>query len=117
MADGPDTQRTIIVCRWLVEQYSPDRFRFSQRIAWGQIPGLEDISEENLYTIMGMEPVDPIVLSGTVLSLEIVATLIYPLPACHSVARSHGADSCVKKSTSPGSVDLTSAPFSALDHH
>ena len=83
----------------------------------GRAPRLEDISEENLYTIMGMNPVDPIVLSGTVLLLEIVATLTYPLPACHSGARSHGVDSCVKESTSPGSVNLTSAPPSALDQH
>ncbi len=84
---------------------------------WRTGPRLEDISEENLYTIMGMTPVDPIVLLGTVLLLEIVATLTYPLPACHSDTRGHGADSCVKESTSPGSVNLTSTPPSALDHH
>jgi len=111
VADGPDAQRTSSAGGL------PERFRFGQRIAWGQIPGLEDSSEENLYTIMGTEPIDPIVLSGSVLSLELVATLTYPLPACHSVAHSHGADSFVKESTSPGSVNLTSAPPSALDHH
>jgi predicted permease len=53
-SDGPDAANAIIIDRWLARRYWPDSSPLGKRMVWGAAPGSEDVSEENLFTVVGV---------------------------------------------------------------
>jgi len=53
-SDGPEAPNAIIIDRWLADRYWPDGSPVGDRMLWGAVPGVEDISEENFFTVVGV---------------------------------------------------------------
>jgi predicted permease len=53
-SDGPDAPNAIVIDRWLAQRYWPDRSPVGDRMIWGDVPGSEDISEDDLFTVVGV---------------------------------------------------------------
>lgn len=52
--DTEESGQVIIIDRWLAERFFPDRNPIGKRMLWGAVPGMDDIDEENYYTIVGV---------------------------------------------------------------
>jgi predicted permease len=53
-ADGPEATNIIVLDRWLADRYWPDRSPLGDRMMWGAVPGMDSISEESLFTVVGV---------------------------------------------------------------
>lgn len=52
--DGPDAPNVIILDEWLANRYWKDRSPIGDRMLYGAVPGMEDIDEDNYFTIIGV---------------------------------------------------------------
>jgi predicted permease len=53
-SDGPDSRNVIVIDEWLARRYWPESSPIGERMLWGAVPGVEDISEDNYYTVIGV---------------------------------------------------------------
>lgn len=53
-SDGPDQPRVIVIDRWLARRYWPDRSPLGDRMLVGVAPGMDDIPEDAIHTIVGV---------------------------------------------------------------
>jgi len=53
-SDGADASNVIVIDRWLADRYWPDRSPRGDRMLWGSVPGVEDTSEDDYYTVVGV---------------------------------------------------------------
>ncbi len=52
--DGPDAVKAIVIDQWLADRYWPDKSPLGERMIWGTVPGAEDITDDDLYTVVGV---------------------------------------------------------------
>ncbi len=53
-SDGPDAPNLIIIDQWLANRYWEDRSPVGDRMLWGSVPGAEDNSDDDYYTVVGV---------------------------------------------------------------
>ncbi len=53
-SDTEDAGQVIILDRWLAQRYFPDEDPIGKRMLVGAVPGMDEIDEENFYTIVGV---------------------------------------------------------------
>ncbi len=53
-ADTHETSNVIIIDRWLADRYWPDRSPLGDRMLYGAIPGMDEIDDDNWYTVVGV---------------------------------------------------------------
>jgi ABC-type antimicrobial peptide transport system permease subunit len=53
-SDGPDGANVLVIDEWLADRYWPDGSAIGERMVWGAIPGAGDISEDEIFTVIGV---------------------------------------------------------------
>ncbi len=53
-SDTPDRTNVIVIDEWLANRYWPDASALGERMTWGVIPGTDDVSEDQTFTVVGV---------------------------------------------------------------
>ena len=53
-ADASDRTNVIVIDEWLANRYWPDGSALGERMSWGVIPGSDDVSEDQNFTVIGI---------------------------------------------------------------
>jgi predicted permease len=53
-SDTRDATNVVIIDEWLANRYWPNRSPLGDRLLYGAVPGMEDIDDDNWYTVIGV---------------------------------------------------------------